>query len=77
MPRKDPDAYRAYMREYMKKRSSALIAERSELRAEHRASMVVVGKAHAVSGREIIDERGVPDTREYRLNLPASSPYWE
>lgn len=77
MPRKDPEAYRAYMREYMKAHSAAKTAARSELRAEHRVSMAAVGKAHAVSGREIIDERDRPDCRVFALRLPPADPYFE
>lgn len=72
MPNKDPEAYRAYMREYMTARRATLAADL----AARRKSMAAVGMG-SESGRELVDGRDMPDTREYRLTLPASSPYWE
>lgn len=73
MPRKDPEAYRAYMRGYMKKHCHPI---EKQMRAARREGLIAAGMA-SPSGREIVDGRDVPDTREYRLALPASSPYWE
>lgn len=73
MPRKNPDAYRRYMKDYMVHRRAAV---REDL-AARRGGLVAAGKATA-SGRERVevDGRDVPDEREYALRLPAVSPYW-
>lgn len=77
MPPKDPEAYRAYrreyMREYMKKRYHQI---EKPMRDVRRKGLIAAGMA-SPSGREIVDGRGSVDGREYHLALPASSPYFE
>lgn len=80
MPRKDPKAYREYMREYMKKKYQT--TEKQDL-AARRAGLHAVGMAPAPAGEakqrvewHEVDERERADTREFSLSLPPVSPYW-